>query len=55
MLGIKTRCAPIRGNIANLIRSAVARIANEQLNAQDKASVERAKAALDRYEIRWEI
>lgn len=55
MLGIKTRRAPIGGDIANEIRDAVARVANGQLNAQEKASVERAKEALGRYEIRWEL
>lgn len=55
MLGIKTRRAPIRGDIAKNIRDAVARVASGQLNAQDKASVERAKEALSRYEIHWEL
>ena len=55
MLGIKTRRTPIGGDIANQIRDAVARVASGQLNAQDKASVERAKEALSRYEIHWEI
>jgi hypothetical protein len=55
MLGIKTRRAPIEGDIANNIRNAVARVANGQLSAQDKAVVRRAKAALDRYDIHWEL
>ena len=55
MLGIKTRRTPIGGDIANEIRSAVARVANGQLNAQEKASVERAKEALNRYQINWEL
>ena len=55
MLGIKTRRAPIGGDTANQIRSAVARVANGQLNAQEKASVNRAKEALSRYEIHWEL
>ena len=55
MLGIKTRRAPIGGDIANNIRDAVARVANGQLNAQEKASVKRAKEALGRYEIHWEL
>jgi hypothetical protein len=55
MLGIKTRRAPIEGDIANDIRNAVARVANGQLSAQDKAVVRRAKAALDRYDIHWEL
>ncbi len=55
MLGIKTRRAPIGGAIANQIRDAVARVANGQLNAQEQASVERAKEALGRYEIHWEL
>ena len=55
MLGIKTRRVPIEGDIANDIRNAVARVANGQLSAQDKAVVRRAKAALDRYDIHWEL
>jgi len=55
MLGIKTRRTPIGGDIANEIRNAVVRVANGQLNAQEKASVERAKEALNRYEINWEL
>ena len=55
MLGIKTTRTPIGGDIANQIRSAVARVANGQLNAQEKASVKRAKEALSRYEIHWEV
>lgn len=55
MLGIKTRRTPIGGDIANQIRDAVARVANGQLNAQEQASVKRAKEALGRYEIRWEL
>ena len=55
MLGIKTRRAPIGGDTANQIRSAVVRVANGQLNAQEKASVNRAKEALSRYEIHWEL
>ena len=55
MLGIKTRRAPIGGDIANNIRDAVVRVANGQLNAQEKASVKRAKEALGRYEIHWEL
>lgn len=55
MLGINTRRAPIRGDIANQIRDAVARVANGQLNAQEQASVKRAKEALGHYEIHWEL
>ncbi len=55
MLGIKTRRAPIRGNIAENIRSAVARVANGQLNAQEKASVERSKKIREQYEAHWEL
>lgn len=55
MLGIKTRRTPIGGDIANQIRDAVARVANGQLNAQEQASVKRAKEALGRYEIHWEL
>ena len=53
MLGIKTRRAPIGGDIANQIRDAVARVANGQLNAQEKASVERSKRIRSQYKARW--
>ena len=53
MLGIKARRTPIGGDIANEIRSAVARVANGQLNAQEKASVERSKQIRSRYKARW--
>ena len=53
MLGIKTRRTPIGGDIANEIRSAVARVANGQLNAQEKASVERSKRIRSQYKARW--
>ena len=53
MLGIKTRRAPISGDIANQIRDAVARVANGQLNAQEKASVERSKRIRSQYKARW--
>jgi len=53
MLGIKTRRSPIGGDIANEIRNAVARVANGQLNAQEKASVERSKQIRSRYKARW--
>ena len=53
MLGIKTRRAPIGGDIANEIRSAVVRVANGQLNTQEKASVERSKRIRSRYKARW--
>ena len=53
MLGIKTRRAPIGGDIANQIRDAVVRVANGQLNAQEKASVERSKQIRSRYKARW--
>lgn len=53
MLGIKTRRTPIRGDIAKNIRSAVARVANGQLNAKEKASVERSKKIREQYEVHW--
>ena len=53
MLGIKTRRTPIGGDIANQIRDAVARVANGQLNAQEKASVERSKRIRSQYKSRW--
>ncbi len=53
MLGIKTRRVPSGGDIANQIRDAVARVANGQLSAQEKASVERSKRIRSRYKARW--
>ncbi len=53
MLGIKARRTPIGGDIANEIRSAVVRVAIGQLNAQEKASVERSKQIRSRYKARW--
>lgn len=53
MLGIKTRRTPIGGDIANQIRDAVARVANGQLNAQEKASVGRSKRIRSQYKARW--
>lgn len=55
MLGIKTRRTPIGGDIANQIRGAVARVVTGQLNEREKASVERSKKALSRYDIQWEL
>ena len=40
-------------DIANQIRDAVARVANGQLNAQEKASVERSKRIRSQYKARW--
>lgn len=53
MLGIKTRRAPIGGDIANQIRDDVARVAHGQLNAQEKASVERSRLIRSQYKARW--
>lgn len=53
MLGIKTRRAPIGGDIANNIRDAVARVATGQLNEREKASVERSKKIRSQYEAHW--
>lgn len=53
MLGIKTRRAPIRGDIADNIRDAVARVATGQLNEREKASVERSKKILGQYKATW--
>ena len=53
MLGIKTRRTPIGGDIAKNIRSALARVAKGQLNAQEKASVERSKKIREQYEVHW--
>ena len=55
MLGIKTRRAPIGGDVANQIRDAVARVATGQLNERDLASVKRSKEAMSHYDIRWEL
>lgn len=53
MLGIKTRRAPISGDIANQIRDAVVRVSNGHLNAQEKASVERSRRIRSQYKARW--
>jgi len=55
MLGIKTRRAPIGGDIAKEIRDAVVRVTTGQLNEEDLESVRRSKEALSRYQVRWEI
>lgn len=55
MLGIKTRRAPIGGDVANQIRDAAARVATGQLNERDLASVKRSNKALSRYDIHWEL
>lgn len=55
MLGIKTRRAPIGGDVANQIRDTVARVATGQLNEHDLASVKRSKEAMSHYDIRWEL
>lgn len=53
MLGIKTRRAPIGGDIANQIRDAVARVATGQLNERERAQVERSKRLSKQYEAHW--
>lgn len=53
MLGIKTRRAPIKGDIANEIRSAVVRVTTGQLNEREKESAIRSKELLSRYKIKW--
>lgn len=53
MLGIKTRRAPIGGDIANQIRDAVARVAAGQLNEREKAQLERSKRLSEQYEAHW--
>lgn len=53
MLGIKTRRAPIRGDIANKIRDAVVRVANGQLNERERAEVERSRRIRRQYKVRW--
>lgn len=53
MLGIKTRRAPIKGDIANEIRSAVVRVTTGQLNEREKESARRSKELLSRYKIKW--
>jgi capsular polysaccharide biosynthesis protein len=55
MLGIKSRRPPIEGDIADEIRDAVVRVAKGQLNEQEKASQERLKKALEKYEVKWEL
>ena len=53
MLGVKTRRAPISGDIANHIRDAVVRVATGQLNEREKASVERTKKSLNQCKVTW--
>ena len=53
MLGIKTRRAPIKGDIANEIRSAVVRVTTGQLNEREKESARRSKELLSRYKFKW--
>ncbi|MBO4800907.1 MAG: capsular biosynthesis protein [Bacteroidaceae bacterium] len=53
MLGIKTRRAPIGGDIADQIRDAVARVATGQLNERERAQVERSKRLSEQYEAHW--
>lgn len=55
MSGIKTRCAPIGGDIANQIRDAVARVASRQLNEREKASGKRYEEAMNHYDIHWKL
>lgn len=55
MLGIKTRRAPIGGDIANKIRDAVVRVAAGQLNEREKASIKHYSEAMNRYDIHWEL
>lgn len=55
MLGMKTRRAPIGGDVADQIRDAAARVATGQFNAHDLASVKRSKEAMSRYDIHWEL
>lgn len=55
MLGIKTRRAPIEGDIANEIRSAVVRVTTGQLNEREKESARRSKELLSRYKFKWEF
>ena len=53
MLGIKTRRAPIKGDIADEIRSAVVRVTTGQLNEREKESARRSKELLSRYKFKW--
>ena len=53
MLGIKSHRPPIEGDIADEIRDAVVRVANGQLNDEEKASQERLQKALEKYEVEW--
>ena len=53
MLGIKTRRAPIEGDIANEIRNAVVRVTTGQLNERERKSVKRSKELLSRYKFKW--
>lgn len=53
MLGIKTRRAPIVGDIAKNIRDAVDRAASGQLNERERAEVERRKKRMRECEVHW--
>lgn len=53
MLGIKTRRAPIGGDIADKIRDAVARVAAGQLNEREKESAKRSRDLLKKNKINW--
>lgn len=53
MLGLKSLCTPIGGDIAREIRSAVARIFSGQLNEKDRASINRSIESLSRYKANW--
>ena len=53
MLGIKTRRAPIGGDIANQIRDAVARVAAGQLNERERAEIERRKRHISECAVHW--
>lgn len=53
MLGHTTRRIPIKGEAANEIRKAIARVASGQLNEQERASVERSKKLRRMYKATW--
>lgn len=53
MLGIKTRRAPIEGDIAEKIRDAVARVASGQLNEHEKENARRSRDLLNKNKINW--
>lgn len=53
MLGIRTERAPIKGDIARNIRSAVKRVSTGKLNERERAVAARSKEMLSHYDVHW--